>query len=128
VNKYICFVVVLALYPSSVSSKCKPGYQSANVVKVLSVSPGASAPARVDEKEPSLNRKIRTSARFVIFDAGGKQYGLRLPASVGPHDVQIAAGQEVCFRKEGKTIRVLTSDGRPLPGVAHPIRQVPLSQ
>jgi hypothetical protein len=126
-NIHICLLSLMVL-GSLVSAECKPGYQSATVVKVLSVSSGPSSPAPADEKEPSAKRNIRTSARLVIFGAGGMRYALRLPPRVGSHDVQVAAGQEVCFRKEGKTIRVLTGDGKPLPGVAHPISQMPQSQ
>jgi hypothetical protein len=121
-------VFALGLFPLSVCAECKPGYQSATVVKVLAVSSGASAPAPADENEPSAERNPRATARLVIFSAGGKQYGLRLPGSTASHDVSVSAGQEVCFRKEGKTLRVLTSDGRPLPGVAHPISQMPQPQ
>jgi len=84
-NKYICLLMMFALSSVAVSAECKPGYQSAKVVRVLHVSPGVSAPAR-------------------------------------------AAGDEVCFRKEGKMIRVLTGDGKPLPGAAHPIHQTPQTQ
>jgi len=103
VNKYICFVFVLALCPLSVSAECKPGYQSATVVKVLSVSSGPSAPAPADEKEPSPKRNSPATGRLVIFDASGKQYGLRLPPG---SNLSVAAGQALCFRQEGKAIRI----------------------
>ncbi len=123
-NNYICFVSLLALGSLAVSAECKPGYQSAKVVKVLAVSAGASAPARADEESPQRAQ----SARLVIFGAGGKQYGLRLPPSSGSQEVSVAAGDQICFRKEGKTIRVLTGDGKLLPGVAHPVREMPQTQ
>jgi hypothetical protein len=126
-NKHICLLSLMVL-GSLVSAECKPGYQSATVVKVLSVSSGPSAPAPADEEEPSAKRSVRANARLVIFGTSSTRYGLRLPARVGSHDVRVAVGQEVCFRKEGKTIRVLTGDGKPLPGVAHPISQMPQSQ
>ncbi len=123
-NKYICLLFVFALSSVAVSAECKPGYQSAKVAKVLNVSPGAAAPARADEESPQ--HSAAPSARLVIFSARGQQYELRLPP--GSNSPEVAAGDEVCLRKEGKTIRVLTSDGKPLPGVAHPIRQVPQTQ
>jgi len=123
-NKYICLLFVFALSSIAVSAECKPGYQSAKVVKILRASPGATAPARVDEESPQ--HPTAPSTRLVIFGTRGQEYELRL--SPGPNSPAVAAGDEVCFRKEGKMIRVLTSEGRPLPGVAHPIRQTPQTQ
>jgi hypothetical protein len=123
-NKYICWLAVLALGCVATSAECKPGYQSARVVKVFNVSPGAAAAARADEGSPQ--RPAAPSARLVIFGARGQQYELRLPP--GSNSPQVAAGDEVCFRKEGKSIRVLTGDGRSLPGGAHPLRQMPQTQ
>jgi len=123
-NKYVGLLFVLALSSGIVSAECKPGYQSAKVMKVLHVSPGVTAPARADEESPQ--NPAAPSARLVIFGAPGQEYELRL--SPGPNSPAVAAGDEVCFRKEGKMIRVLTSEGRPLPGVAHPIRQTPQTQ
>lgn len=125
-NKYICLLFVFALSSVAVSAECKPGYQSAKVVKVLNVSPGTSAPARADQEDQSPQRPAAPSARLVIFGARGQQYELRLPP--GSNSPTVAAGDEVCFRKEGKTIRVFTGDGKPLPGVAHPIREMPQTQ
>ena len=42
-NKYIGLLIVFALSSVVVSTECKPGYQSAKVVKVLHVSPGVAA-------------------------------------------------------------------------------------
>jgi len=123
-NKYICLLMMFALSSVAVSAECKPGYQSAKVVRVLHVSPGVSAPARADEESPQ--RPAAPSARLVIFGARAQQYGLRLPP--GSNSPEVAAGDEVCFRKEGKMIRVLTGDGKPLPGAAHPIHQTPQTQ
>lgn len=121
-NKYLCFLFVLGLCSLAVSAECKPGYESAKVAKVLAVSAGASAPTRADEESPQPAQRVRV----VIFDAGGKQYALRLPPS--SQEVSVAAGDQVCFRKEAKTIHVLTGDGKPLPGVAHPVREMPQTQ
>jgi hypothetical protein len=123
-NKCICLLAVLALGSVAISAECKPGYQSAKVMKVLNVSPGAAAPARADEESPQP--AAAQSARLVIFGARGQQYELRLPP--GSNSPEVAAGDAVCFRKEGKTIRVLTGDGTPLPGLAHSIRQTPQTQ
>jgi len=123
-NQYIGLLFVFALSSLAVSAECKPGYQSAKVVKVLKVSPGAAAPARADEESPQ--RPAAPSARLVIFGARAQQYGLRLPP--GSNSPEVAAGDEVCFHKEGMMIRVLTGDGKPLPGVAHPIRQMSQTQ
>jgi hypothetical protein len=126
-NKYICFLSVFALWTLSVSAECKAGYQSATVVKVLDVSPGASAPARADEgQSPQPNIARRT--RLVIFGTGGKQYGLRMPYGPDSLQVNVAVGQQICFGKEGKTIRVFTGDGKLLPGVAHPVHEMPQTQ
>ncbi len=123
-NKYICLLMMFALSSVAVSAECKPGYQSAKVVKVLHVSPGVSAPARADEESPQ--HVAAASARLVIFSAHGQQYELRLPP--GPNSPAVTARDEVCFRKEGKMIRVLTGDGTPLPGLAHSVRQTPQTQ
>jgi len=118
-SKYICLLVLSSVM---VSAECKPGYQSAKVVKVLAVSRGVSAPARADEEvsQPAVRR-----AYLVILSAGGKQYGLRLPPG---SDVSVAAGDEVCLGEEGKTIRVLTQNGKTLPGAVYSIRQMPQLQ
>jgi len=122
-NKYICLLIVFALSSVAVSAERKPGYQSAKVVKVVHVSPGVSAPAKADEESPQ--HVAAATTRLVIFGAPGPQYGLRLPLGNSP---EVAAGDEVCFRKQGKLIRVVTSDGKPLPGVAHAIHQMPQTQ
>ncbi|HVP53249.1 MAG TPA: hypothetical protein VMT05_14120 [Terriglobales bacterium] len=121
IDKYVCFLSLVALGSLAVSAECKPGYQSARVVKVLAVSAGPSAPVRADEESPQPAK----GARLVIFGAGGKQYGLRLPPG---SDLSVATGDQVCFRKEGKTIRVETDNGKQLPGVAHPVREMPQTQ
>ena len=123
-NKYFCLLFGFALSSVLVSAQCKPGYQSAKVVKVLTVSAGVSAPVRADEEssQPSAGR----SAQLVIFGARGQQYELRLPP--GSDSSKVTVGDEVCFRREGKTIRVLTGDGKQLPGVAHSIREMPQTQ
>ena len=116
-----CFLSLVALGSLAASAECKPGYQSAKVVKVLAVSAGATVPAQAQEEFPQPSQ----SARLVIFGTGGKQYGLRMPPGPASQEVSVAPGDQVCFRKEDKTIHVLTVDGKPLPGVAHPIRQLP---
>jgi hypothetical protein len=123
-KKYIGLLIVFALSSVMISAECKPGYQSAKVVKVLHVSPGVAAPARADEDSPQ--RPATPGARSVIFGVPGQPYELRLPP--GSNSPEVAAGNEVCFRKEGKMIRVLTGDGKPLPGAAHPIHQMPQTQ
>jgi hypothetical protein len=123
-KKYIWFLFVVPLCSLSVAAECGPGYQSAKIVKVLRASPGASTPARADEGSP----RDAQNARLVIFGAGGKQYGMRLPSGSGSQEVSVAVGDEVCFRKEGTVIRARTGDGKRLPGVAHPMREMPQTQ
>lgn len=127
-NKYIYFLLVFALCSLSASAACGPGYQSATVLRVQYVSPGPTLPARAAEDDQSPPRPPAGSKRLVIFAAHGKQYGLRMPPGAASEAVSVALGDELCFRKEGTTIRVLTSGGKLLPGVAHPIREMPQTQ
>jgi len=122
-NKYICFLSVVALCSLS-AAECSHGYESGKVLKVLKAPPGVSTPARADEERPSRT----ASAQFVIFAAHGNQYSLRLPPGSAGQALSPAAGDQVCFRKEGTVIRVRTGDGKLLPGVAHPIRETPQTQ
>jgi len=85
-NKYFCLLSLVALGSLAGSAECKPGYQPAQVARVLGVSTGATAPARAEEESPQPAQ----SARLVIFGAGGKQYALRLPP--GSQEVSVAAG------------------------------------
>ena len=122
-GKCICFLLAFVLCGLPLAAECGSGYQSARVMKVLERS-SRRPPAAADDG----TRPQPQSAWFVIFSAGNQQYELRLSPGSISQAAKVAAGDEVCFRNDGKTIRVVTVDGQPLPGVAHPVRQAPRTQ
>lgn len=122
-NRRISFLLVFVLCGLPLAAECGSGYQSAKVLKVLE-GPSKTAPAAADDETGSHAK----SARSIIFAAGNQQYELRLAPGASAQAARVAAGDEVCFRNDGKVIRVVTADGKPLPGACHPIRQSPRTQ
>ena len=121
-------VLVLVLSPLSLSAACKPGYRTGTVLKVVDLDLSSAASARAKKAGgggQSPERNNAASARVATFRAGGERYELQFPPGAASSAFTLSAGQEVCFRKEGNEIRVLTDDGKPLPGAARPVPRVP---
>ena len=74
IDKYICFLSLVALGSLAVSAECKPGYQSAKMVKVLAVSAGPSAPAQEESPQPNQSARLVRHRRQTVWAAHAARF------------------------------------------------------
>lgn len=131
-TRYLLFLVVLMCPGLLSASDCPGGYQPFTLLKVMHADlPGGSSrrapvPAEPDTSPPSETKNVVV----LIFSTGREQYQLRIPANADFDTTTLKAGQILCWQKEeaGTRVRVMTLDGRALPGTAQPMREMRTTQ
>ncbi len=131
-TRYLLLLVVLMCPGLLSASDCPSGYQPATLLKVMHADlPGGSSGRVAAPAEPDTSpQPKRKSGVVLIFSAGREQYQLRIPANADFDATTLKAGQILCWQKEetGTRLRVMTLDGRALPGTAQPMHEMRTTQ
>jgi hypothetical protein len=130
-TRYLLLLVVLMCPGLLSASDCPSGYQPATLLKVMHADlPGESSKRVPAPAEPDTSPQPQKKSAVLIFSAGREQYQLRIPANADFDVTTLKAGQPLCWQKEetGTRIRVMTLDGRALPGTAQSMHEMRTTQ
>jgi len=131
-TRYLLFLVVLMCPILLRASDCPSGYQQGTLLKIMQADlPGGMSVRVATPADPDSSVQPQKKASVTLILAfGGEHYQLRIPASADFDTTTLKAGQPLCWQKDaaGNRVKVMTLDGRALPGTALPMHEMHTTQ